>query len=167
MKRRALVRGSVFCVLVAVIMLGGMAMKAEAGSIRLSMADFTSYGWDYPLYDKLFSLGAIAMPEDAIEEDVVYLVAPIHFKSIPKKLKNVTLYVRDEVGSSFWGGFYGVDMTIGDVIDVVEGTTSSPSPNVKAFILTPSSPKLYKQYQYYLVICMHINQYFYGAQVNY
>jgi hypothetical protein len=159
MKGRGVVRGSVFCVLAAVIMLGGMAMKAEAGSIRLSMADFTSDGMSATSYNKWFSDGYL-------EGDNACLVAPIPFKGIPGKLKNVTLYVIDGAGG-FWGGFYGVDMTTGAVTDVVEGITSYPSPDVQALVLTPLYPKLNKKNQYYLGICIYSNQYFYGAQVNY
>jgi hypothetical protein len=168
MKRKDVVRGPVFCILVAVIMLGGMAVRAEAASLRLSMADFTMdgelFGGD-TRFIKYFYDGYITGTEDS---HAACLVAPVKFPTSAKKVKSAVVYVEDHNGSdNFWAYLYGVDMTTGTVTDLGGVESSGSSTSIQALTLDISDPILLKTFQYYLGICVYGSQYFYGAQFTY
>ena len=169
MKRKDVVRGSVFCILVAAIMLGGMAVKAEAASLRLSMADFTTDGemvaGETGFY-KHFSGGYIS--GTASGSDSVCLVAPVKFPTSAKKVKSAVVYAKDNNGSiDFWAGLYGVDITTGPATFLGDVNSSGSSTSIQPLTLDIPDPTLHKNYQYFLGICLYGSQYFYGAQITY
>jgi hypothetical protein len=161
MKRKDVVRGPVFCILVAVIMLGGMVVRAEAASLRLSMADFTVDGGSADFY-KSFNGGYIHAYSESC------FVAPVKFPTSAKKVKSAVVYVEDNSGSDNFSAYlYGVDMTTGTVTDLGGVDSSGSSTSIQALTLDISDPTLLKYFQYYLGICIYGSQYFYGAQITY
>ena len=163
MKKRDLVRSLMFCILAAVIMLGGMTMKVEAGQVQVPIAAFTPYASGGGSYSFWYAPG-----EWYIYGNGVCLIAPIYFPSTPSKIKNVTFYVIDNNGSEHFAAIlFGSDMTDSTSGELLfYGTTSSFSSSMQELVLIPSNPKLNKKYQYALEVCLNSDQQFYGAQVN-
>jgi hypothetical protein len=168
MNENGKVYSSVFCIVIVAILIIGMVVKAEAGSIRLSMADFIPDGYAYNTYGneyfKSFGGGTL----EATGTGVTCLAAPVKFPAAAIKVKSGTVYAIDNNASSdSWFCLYSVEMTTGIANDLGCAYTSGNSGVIEPFAFTFDTKALSKSAQYYVGTCTYPDISIYGVKLNY
>ena len=168
MKNSEKVSSSVFSIVIGVILIIGMAARAEAGSVKLSMADFIPDGYAYNTYGNEYAKDFDNGYLKASGANNTCLAAPVKFPAAATRVKTGTVYARDNNASEdSWFCLYSVQMTTGTTTELGCASTTGNSNVVEPFAFTSDTKALSKSAQYYVGGCIHPDTFVYGVQLNY
>ncbi len=166
-KNRALVKGS--CVTIAVIVAFFLITlnKASAGSILISVAEFTTDGGTYTApgdFYKSFSEGYLS----GSASDPCFLAA-VKIPANARKVTNVTVYLTDDgTGTANpWFQLDAIDMATGTVDNYTAVEVTTGTITIQPIGLPLSHNNLVKGRVYQLGTCLDAGQKLYGAKVFY
>jgi phosphate/sulfate permease len=165
--RRFLVKG--FCIIIAamVTFLVCAADKADAASVLIPVAEFTTDGGTntapgdfYKLFSGGYLVGSASDP---------CFVAPVKIPGNATKINKVIVYLIDDGSgvSDPWFQLDAIDMAAGAVDNYTAGGVTTGTSTIQAIELPLSKKALVKGRVYQLGTCLDAGQYLYGAKVIY
>jgi len=145
----------------------GFANRAEAGSIMISVAEFTADGDTdtgpgtyLKSFDGGYLTGSIPRP---------CLVAPVRIPGNATKINKVIVYLIDDGTAPVdpWFQLDAINMATGDVDNYTAGVVTTGTDTVQGIELPLLKQKLVKGRVYQLGTCLSGGQFLYGAKVVY
>jgi hypothetical protein len=149
-----------------VVVMIGMTGMAYAGTVKISVAEFTSDGFSAPFdYIKSFAAGTLSVPGAANP----CLIAAVKIPATATRITKLTVYLSDDGSGASPPAFLlsGLRPSDGTATAYANASVTTGTQVVQGFVVPLMTRNITPGQNIALGLCLSAGQVFYGAKVNY